>query len=197
MRKELLFAQPLVASKTRSGSTLLEAVFYLVLLIIVAGPLMAISLTSQRSVADGIQMTAVAERNWVALNLLASDLQKAVSGSIKVSDSGQSLLLTPAVGLNGADLVPGNPVEFQFRSSQKLLAVDDSDSGGGAIYACSLIRVDKTSGSEQILSGYLATGSSFYSDGDTVIVKVVTAARTNQKNGYFRITRSLVVKPRN
>jgi hypothetical protein len=185
------------ASGHRGGFTILEAVFYFTLLLILGIPLIAVTMTLSRSSAEGDMFSRILERNRSMLYRIAAEYRNSLRATTIVSPDGKSLEFTSNDGCDGTGPVDGAVIRYEIRLHPTETANGADDNHNGLIDESILVRVNQTKGEEVVLLSGLDTGtSSFAGVAGGVNITLTTSGLANRTGPVMNVQRSLTVYAR-
>jgi hypothetical protein len=182
---------------SRGGFTILEAVFYFTLLLILGIPLITVTMTLSRSSAEGDMFSRILERNRSMLYRIASEYRNSLRASTIVSPDGKSLEFTSNDGCDGTGPVSGAVIRYEIRLHPAEAANGADDNRNGLIDESILVRVNQTKGEEVVLlSGLDTASSSFAPVAEGVNITLTTSGVANRTGPAMNVQRSLTVYAR-
>jgi hypothetical protein len=185
------------SSTSERGFSLLEAMFYITLLLILGVPLMMVILTISRSSAEGDMFSKITERNRSMLNRIASEYRNSLRSATVVSPDGKVLEFTANDGCDGVGPVAGPIIRYEIRLHPTEAANGLDDNRNGLVDESILVRVNQTTGEEVVLLSGLNTGSSSFADvGSGVNITLTTSGQTHHSTQIMNVQRSVTVYAR-
>jgi hypothetical protein len=179
-----------------AGHTLIEAVFYLGIILVVSAPIVSSTLVGTDAVAQTDGITRLQERNRSSLVRLVGDVRASIADTLVVSNT--SLAFTLAKEFDGAVIVPGDSLLYELDSDPTDPVNGKDDNGNGLVDEGRLVRTNQTTGDNTVLcSGVNLQGSRFEPiDGG---VDVILSCRGGTKRDQYtmQVTRSVAVFSRN
>ena len=180
------------------GLTLVEVLVYLALTIVLTVPLLVVTLASSRSSSEGLTLVRVLERNRSAFNRVIEEFRYSIAGTAVISGGGKILQFTKQKGYDGASPIPGSSISFEIRLDPKEALNGKDDDQDGLIDEGKLVRVDKSTGKEIVLTETLNyAASSFGANGNKVSITMTSMGGANGKNTTGNVQLSATVTPLN
>jgi hypothetical protein len=182
----------------RRGLTLVEVLVYLALTTIITVPLLVTTLASSRSSSEGLTLVRVLERNRSAFNRVTEEFRYSIAGTAVISGGGKTLQFTKQKGYDGTSPIPGSSISFEIRLDPKETLNGKDDDQDGLIDEGLLVRVDKSTGKEIVLTQTLNyAASSFAANGNRVSISLTSMGEANGKNTTGDLQLSATVTPLN
>jgi hypothetical protein len=180
------------------GLTLVEILVYLALTMIITVPLLVVTLASSRSSSEGLTLVRVLERNRSAFNRVIEEFRYSIAGTAVISGGGKVLQFTKQNGYDGSSPIPGSSISFAIRLDPKETLNGKDDDKDGVIDEGMLVRVDRSTGKEIVLSQTLNyADSSFAANGNKVSITLTSMGGSNGKNTTGDVQLSASVTPLN
>jgi type II secretory pathway pseudopilin PulG len=180
------------------GATLVELMIYLAVMAIVGVPVVMVTVSLSRASAEGDMTTVIQERNRSAIQRIVSEYQESLKGTTTIAPDGMSLQFTSNGGFNGTTAIAGPVIRYEIRIDAKETVNGKDDNGNGLSDEGTLVRIDKSSGQEVVLTNTVKTSaSSFAANGQGATINLTTFGTTAKAKEETAITRSISLVPRN
>lgn len=180
------------------GASLVELMIYLAVMAIVGVPVVMVTISLSRASAEGDMTTVIQERNRSAIQRIVSEYQESLKGTTTISPDGKSLQFTSNGGFNGTTAIAGPVIRYEIRLDAKETANGKDDNGNGLSDEGTLVRIDRSTGQEVVLTNTVKTSdSSFAVNGQGATINLTTFGTTAKAKQETAITRSISLVPRN
>jgi hypothetical protein len=182
----------------RSGFTLLEVSLYAALLLILGTPLVSVMLASSRNTTDNDTMNRLTERNRNAIFQIEGDLRVRVSEYDYVSEWGTWVAVMPAMGFDGANVIPGSWILWYLRMTPGEWWDGTDNNGNGLVDEGEIVRLDYNDYSWTVVSsGIDINQTGFGINGDGILATVTNMGTMRGGGAPYRVSKSVTVFPRN
>ena len=172
--------------------------FYVLLVGVLGAVLTPIGTISQRSMEDSAVFSHAGERNRVALTRIAQEVRRALTTTVAVLDGGRTLALTLPNGFDGANIIPGDTIEYRLSTAAGEVPNGVDDNQNGLVDEGDLVRRNTSTGEEVLLNAALDVGASgFALNGGAVTITVSTHGQLADGASTFQVSRNITVFPRN
>ena len=180
----------------RAGFSLIEAIFYLAIVLLISAPIISSTLVGTSAVAETDVVMRLQERSRSSLVRLVGDVRRAIGETLQVSDA--SLAFTLAEEFDGVAVIPGNRIVYGFEAEPADPANNLDDNGNGIVDEGRLVRTNQDTGESIVLcSGVDLQASRFAPIAGGVDVTLSSAGSTRREDDIRQITRSVAVFSRN